>query len=214
MMQPTPLADLIADDALTALQAAIVARLRVLLPGVTVRSHPGKIDIAAMLARAIVPPPGIAVGWTRIRSIELVDGAVDLAVEWAAYIAVEHKVLGGRRVEREQIGFALGRQLLLILADPDETRWGLGHLLPPAESPPPQLTPLYTVEGEQEGTGYLAVTWTQTLVGQGAGLFEGPAPALAAALDDDGRASIRADFGPDATDVPEAVRSLWQEDAP
>lgn len=214
MMQPAPLADLIADDPIAAQQAAIVARLRALLPGVAVKAHPGKIDISAMMAKSIAPAPGIAVGWTRVRSIELIDGAVDLMVEWVAYIVVEHKVVAGRRVEREQIGFALGRQLLLILADPEETRWGLAGLTPPIESPPPQLTPLYTIEGEQDGTGYLAVSWTQALVGQGAGLFAGPAPEFSAVADDEGRASIRADFGPDATDVPADVRALWQEDAP
>lgn len=211
MMVPVALADLVSADKLTAMQAAIVSRLRTLLPGVTVKAHPGKVDLSAMLARSIVPAPGVAVGWTRIRSIEVVDGTVDLAVEWACYIAVEHKLIGGRRVEREQIGFAIGQQLLLILADPEETRWGQAQVTPPDKNPPPQLTPLYTVDGEQEGIGYLAVTWTQTLVGQGTSLFDGPSPTLSSAVDAEGRPSIHADFGPDATDVPEDVRALWED---
>lgn len=209
MIAPASLSDLLTADPLRAWQAAIVAELASLLPGVKVVSHPGKIDISQMLAKTVVPAPGVAVGWTRVRTAKVIDGTVDLTVEWAAYAVVEDKVIGDVRIDRDRLAFALGTRLLMILADPEATAWGLTSVTPPAEQPAPQLVPLFTIADQAKGVGYLAVTWTQSLVGQGDSLFAGPVPVMTAATDDDGRASIEADFG---GDVPPDVRALWQED--
>lgn len=209
MIAPASLSDLLNADPLRVWQAAIVAHLALLIPGVKVAAHPGKIDISQMLAKTVVAAPGVAVGWTRVRTVKVIDGAVDLTVEWAAYVVVEDKVIDGVRVDRDRLAFALGTRLLMILADPEATSWGLTSVTPPADQPAPQLVPLFTVADQAKGVGYLAVTWTQSLIGQGESLFVGPAPTMTAEPDDEGRASITADFG---GDVPPDVRALWEED--
>lgn len=209
-MIATPLAALVAADPLRAWQDAIVRRIAALLPGVRVIAHPGKIDISQMVAKIIVPAPGIAVGWTRVRSVGLIDGRVDITVDWAAYIVVEDAVIESTRVDRDQLGFAVGTRLLMILADPDETRWGLESVTPPVEQPAPVLVPLYTVSDQAKGTGYLAVSWSQTLIGQGQSQFDGDAPVAGTALDEDSRPTIDANFG---ADVPIDVRALWGDPA-
>lgn len=208
MTKAMTLADLVEADPLKGWQSAIVDAIAATLSGVTVRAHPGKIDISQMMAKTIVPAPGIAVGWSRVRSAKCFDGRYDLTVDWSAYIVVEDAVIDGKRVEREQIGFALGSHVLQILGDPDTTLWGLRSVTMPAEQPAPQLNPLYTVTDQSKGTGYLAVTWTQSLVAQGPGLFAGATPDLKATLDEEGRLAIEAGFG---DDVPLAVRALWSE---
>ena len=51
MIAPLALVDLVAADPLAPLKDAIRARLAALLPGVTVVSHPGKIDISEVVER-------------------------------------------------------------------------------------------------------------------------------------------------------------------
>lgn len=207
MMAPATLAEILSADPLEAWQRAIVARLVTLFPGVTVKAHPGKIDISQMIAKTIVPAPGIAVGWSRVRSIEIINGMVDLTVDWSAYLVVEAKAIENRAVDRDRLGWALGYRMMMILADREETTWGLNQITPPSEQPAPQLVPLYTVQDESRGVGYLAATWSQTLVAQGAGLYDAPTPVLAPIIDDEGRPSIEADFD---GDVPLEVRALWE----
>lgn len=206
MMSSVTLAALIESDPLKIWQSSIVATIAALITGVTVRPHPGKVDISQMIARTIVSAPGIAVGWSRVRPAMYIDGRYDLAVDWSAYIVVEDAVLEGKRVDRDRIGFAIGSRLLEVLGDPDAALWGLSSISMPADQPAPQLTPLFSVADEAKGTGYLAVTWTQSLVAQGSGLFTGPAPAFTGVVDADGHAAIDADFG-DA--VPIDVRAMW-----
>jgi hypothetical protein len=208
VIEPIALPALVEADPVKGWQSAIVATIDGLLTGVTVRSHPGKVDISQMMAKTIVPAPGIALGWSRVRPEKYIDGRYDLTVDWSAYIVVEDAVLSGKRVDRDRIGFAVGSYLLQILADPDVALWGMTSVTMPAEKPPAQLTPLFAVADEARGTNYLAVTWTQSLIAQGPGLFGGPTPGLTKVVDDDGHAAIDADFG---DEVPLAVRALWKE---
>jgi hypothetical protein len=212
-MTPIALVDLLAADPIARYQAAIADRLAQLLPDITVKTHPGKVSISQLDAKAIMATPGIAVGWSRVRDASAIDGTVAITVDWIAYVVTEHKVIGGRRVEREALALAIGFALLGILADPTAATWGVPRIAPPAEAPPAQLSPVFTIADQAEGTSYLAVTWSQTIVDQAPGLFEGAAPALSAALDGDGRASAEADFGPGDGAVPIAVRALWSDPA-
>lgn len=207
MMEPIALAALVQADPLKGWQSAIVDTITRLLSGVTVRPHPGKIDISQMMAKTIVPAPGIAVGWSRVRPAAYIDGHYDLTVDWSAYIVVEDAVLNGKRVDRDRIGFAIGSRLLQILADPDVALWGLTSIDMPAEQPAPQLSPLFSVSDEAKGTNYLAVTWAQAMIAQGPGLFGGPAPVLTKVVGEGGLAAIDADFG---DEVPLDVRALWE----
>lgn len=209
MIEPASLSALIGGDPLKDWQSAIISKISELLTGVTVKAHPGKIDISQMMARAIVPAPGIAVGWSRVRTARYINGAVDITADWSAYIVAEDMVLDNKRIDRDRVGFAIGHRLLRILGDPEASLWDMTSISLPADQPAPQLSPLFTVADEAKGTGYLAVTWTQSLVAQGDGLFAGLAPTLSIVTDDDGRAAIDAEFG---AHVPPDVRSAWRDE--
>lgn len=184
MIAPATLAALVAADPLAPIKTAIRDRLAVAMPGVAVVSHPGKIDISEVVAKSVVAAPGIAVGWSRIRAARIIDGGHHLAVEWTAYVVVEDASIGGRRVEREALGLAIGSRIVALLEDADEQTWGCGNLLPPEADPRPELRPMFTVRDVAGGAAYYAVTWTQTLVDQGASLFTIATPAIALAEDE------------------------------
>lgn len=206
---PVPLADLIAADPAHALKGAIVARLAALLPGVKVVSHPGRIDIADVVAKSVVAAPGVAVGWTRIRARRLIDGGYGLAVEFAAYVVVEDAVVEGRRVERETLGLALGHRLLAILEDAEAQTWGLGNVLPPEADPAPELKPMFTVRDAAAGAAYYAVTWTQLVADLGRSLFASDRPSVTE-LDGTGTAPFADVAFPDQI-PPEVLALLRQE---
>lgn len=208
-MTPVSLADLVAADPLGTLKATIVARLGDLITGISVASHPGRLDISEVMERAIVQAPGIAVGWSRIRGAETLDGSVHLPIDFVAYLVVADKAIGTRAVDRERIGLALGRRLLQILSDRNAATWGLTGVTPPTVDPGPEFRPLFTVADAAKGAAYYAVTWTQSLIDQGIGLFEGPEPLGVAALDPDGRPAIDFDFG-EGADPPPEVLALFE----
>ncbi|MBT9293336.1 hypothetical protein [Prosthecodimorpha staleyi] len=208
-MTPVSLADLVAADPLGTLKAAIVARLATLITGIAVASHPGRLDISEVTERAIVQAPGIAVGWSRIRGAQMLDGSVHLPIDWVAYLVVADKAIGTRAVDRERIGLALGRRLLQILPDRDAATWGLTGVTPPAVDPGPEFRPLFTVSDAAKGAAYYAVTWTQSLIDQGTGLFDGPEPLGTEVLDGDGRPAIDFDFG-EGVDPPPEVLALFE----
>jgi hypothetical protein len=192
MIAPVALSDLLAADPLGAMKSAIRDRLAALLPGLAVVSHPGRIDISEVVGKSVVATPGVAVGWSRIRALRIVDGGHQLAVEWTAYVVVEDAAIAGRRVEREALGLAIGSRLVAILEDPDSHTWGCGNVLPPEADPRPELRPMFTVRDVTAGAAYYAVTWTQTLVDQGASLFAADRPTITAAEDEP---AIDFDFG-------------------
>jgi len=205
MIEPKTVAVLLEADPLAAVQSAIVARLKALLPNVSIVSHPGKIDISEVVAKSVVAAPGIAIGWSRIRASRLVDGSTSVTVEWSAYVVVEDMAIAGKRKSREEVGLAIGRRLVEIVEDADEQTWGRGNFLPPAADPPPELKPLFTVRDMTAGAAYYAVTWTQTMVDQGRSLFEGVTPEVAAI---DG--GIDFDF-PEGGGLPPEVQALLDQ---
>lgn len=191
MIEPLSLQALLSADPLAPIKTAIRDRLAALFPGVAVVSHPGKIDISEVVGKSVVAAPGLAVGWSRIRTARIIDGGFQLAVEWTAYIVVEDRAMGGRAVSREEIGLAIGSRLIAVLEDADTHTWGVGNLIPPAPDPRPELKPMFTVRDMAAGAAYYAVTWTQTVVDQGAGLFAAPQPSVTAA---DGEAGLDLTF--------------------
>ena len=202
MIAPASLTDLVAADPLAPIKTAIRDRLAAAMPGVAVVSHPGKIDISEVVAKAVVPAPGVAVGWSRIRAARIVDGGYRLVVEWTAYVVVEDASIGGKRVERETLGLAIGSRLVALLEDPDNHTWGCGNLLPPEADPRPELRPMFTVRDVAAGAAYYAVTWTQTLVDVGTSLFATETPAIALAADE---SAIAIDFG---DEIPPEVAAM------
>ncbi len=166
-MNPVSLEQLVAADRIAPVQKAIVANVQQLLTGVTVKAHPGKVDISELIAKSVVKAPGIGIGWSRIRRAALNDGAFCLLIEWVAYIAAEAHLVAGRRREKEEIALAIGGRFMHVLADQTAQLWGLDGILPPEETPAPELKPLFTIADMAKGAAYYTVTWTQSVVDLG-----------------------------------------------
>lgn len=177
MIAPTTLNALLEANRVDEVKAAIVARLRTLLPDVAILSHPGKLDISDVVAEDIVKTPGIAIGWSRIRTIEDIASGYGLMIDWTAYVVVEDRanLSTKQRVSRESVGHAIGGFLIRILGDEDEAAWGLSNIgLPSA----PEFKPLFTSKSFAKGIAYYAVTWSQALIETGAPPFPGSAPVV------------------------------------
>lgn len=208
MIAPAALADLVAADPLAPIKTAIRDRIAQAMPGVTVVSHPGKIDISEVVGKSVVTAPGVAVGWSRIRVGRIIDGGHGLTVEWTAYVVVEDASIGGRRVEREALGLAIGSRIVALIEDADSHTWGCGNLLPPEADPRPELRPMFTVRDLAAGAAYYAVTWTQTLVDRGASLFAGETPTVTPLV---GEAGADVDFSSEEA-IPPEVLAMLRED--
>lgn len=182
MIEPATLSDLIAQDPVTPLRDAIRDSLDTLFIGVTVKAHHGKLDIYDVVKREVVQAPGIALGWTRIKSPRDVSGAYALPVEFAAYIVAEDTAdkATRKRISREAVAHAIGARLLAILQDPDMAGWGLQNVSLPDGDPGPELKPIFTATAYEKGTAYYAVTWTQTIIDQGLDFLGGATPAFVA----------------------------------
>lgn len=172
MIEPMSIEALLAADPLAALQVAIVSRLKVLLPGVSVVAHPGKVDVSELIAKSIVNAPGVGIGWSRVKPLALGDGSFSLSAEWVAYIVAEARPVAGRRIEKEAVALAIGAQLMRILHDDQASLWGiLSGLHLPEVMPAPEMKPLFTVRDAGQGVAYYTVTWTQTVADVGATEF-------------------------------------------
>lgn len=171
MMEPKNLAQLLVDDPLAPLQAAIVSTLRALILDVTVLAHPGKVDVSELISKTVVRAPGIGVGWNKVKSAQHADGSLYLIVEWVAYVVAEAMVRDDRRKEKEAIGLAIGGRIVEILADLETSLWGLPGVLPPETTPPAEMKPLFTIRDAAHGVAYYTVTWTQIMPAIGDGVF-------------------------------------------
>lgn len=172
-MNPASLAQLLEADRLGDFQAAIVAGIKSLITGISVQAHPGKVDVAELIARSTVKAPGVSIGWSRMRASAYMHGGYTLMVEWVAYIVVEALAIDDRRTEAQAVAFAIGSRLLEILDDNEAPFWGLDKILAPEQSPPAELKPIFTVKDARTGTTYYAVTWTQGIVDLGGSRFPG-----------------------------------------
>lgn len=171
MIEPKPFAELLETDPLAPLQAAIVSSLKLLNPGIAVVPHPGKVDVSELISKTVVNAPGVGVGWSKVKTGQHADGLYYLATEWVAYIVAEAKVVGGKRVEKEAVGLAIGGRLLEILADLETSMWDRPGVLPPETTPPAELKPLFTIRDAAQGVAYYTVTWTQIVPALGAGFM-------------------------------------------
>ena len=165
MIAARTLSERLAVARLAALPDAMTAILRPLFPDVTVRTHPGRIDVADVVAGDIFQPPMIAVSVIGATAPVQVPGQYDIVAECAAYVVTEEMAISGRSTPREQVALALCHGLLDILADFQTPRWGLGDITRPAEM---RAQPLFTALSYQKGFCFYAVTWRQTLFAEGA----------------------------------------------
>ncbi|WP_319775494.1 hypothetical protein [Breoghania sp.] len=186
-MTAIPLSQLIANDRMSVLRDAIVAGLAARLGGVSVKGHPGKLDIYDVVKGDIVQAPGVAVGWSRLQGARQIDMSYVSRVDWTAYIVVEDYADTGtrRRTDRDVVGHAIGGEILRMLHDPAVADWGLAGVTLPDGDPAPQMKPMFTAQAYERGTAYYAVTWTQTLVDQGLDPFAGATPTVVLGSDED-----------------------------
>jgi hypothetical protein len=174
MMEPASLDQLLARDPLAPTQIAIVNTLSSLMPGVTIVRHPGKVDLSELVANTIVKSPGVGIGWSRIRETFITDGATCFVVEWVAYIVSDAKAVANRRVEKEEIGLAIGSRILAILADPILSLWNRTGVMPVEDKPQAELKPFFTLKDAKQGTAYYVVTWSQIIADIGPSVFPQP----------------------------------------
>ncbi|MFL9829016.1 hypothetical protein, partial [Rhodoplanes sp. SY1] len=165
MIAPATIAERLAASRLVGFLPAIEAALKPLFPDVTVRSHPGRIDVSDLIEKDIFLPPMIAVALTRWRGPVGVGGDWKLALECAAYVVTQDVAIGGRATPRQEVAFALSHGILDVLADFGTARWGLQNIGSPEDA---EARPLFTSETFAKGAAFYAVTWKQALFGLGA----------------------------------------------
>ena len=170
-IQPKTLAEILDNDVVAPVHAAIVSTLQILNPGLKIVRHPGKVDISELVAKTVVAAPGVGVGFVKMREGRRSDGIFFVSVDWVAYIVVQSAVVAGKRREKEDQGLAIGARLLAILADEEASLWGRSAILPVETVPAPELKPLFTVRDQNEGMAYYTVTWTQVIAELGASVF-------------------------------------------
>lgn len=164
MIAARTLPERLAAARLAALPDAMVATLRPLFPGVTVRTHPGRIDLADVAAGDIFLPPMIAVSVIGMTAPVQTPGQYEIGAECAAYVVTEDLVIADRSTRREEVALALCHGFLDILADFETPRWGLSDIASPAEM---RAQPLFTALSYKKGLCFYAVTWRQTLFAEG-----------------------------------------------
>jgi hypothetical protein len=164
VIAPASIAQRLAASRLVGLPGAIEAALKPLFLGVTVRQHPGRIDISDLLEKDMFKAPMIAVALTRWRGPLAVDGSWRIDVECAAFVVTEDMALAGKRVPRQEVAHAISHGLLEVLSDFDVPRWGLQAITLPERA---EARPLFTSETFAKGAAYYVVSWEQALVGLG-----------------------------------------------
>lgn len=210
MIQPTHLKDLLDSDRVSLLALAISATIDAQIGGISVRTHPGKLDIYDVVSGDLVRAPGILLGWTQIKSMREAAGHYALPVEFAAYVVAEDYADTARRrkVKRETVAQAIGTQLLALLNDPDHADWGLAEVGLPLADPAPSFRPMFTAKAYKKGTAYYAVTWTQEILGVGPDFLAGTTPAFVSTENERGPGVKFAD----ENSIPAEIAAMIRED--
>lgn len=176
---PATLTQMISSTRFEETRNAVVARLKDLLRGVSIVAHPGRLDMNEYLDKTIVTAPGVAVGWSRMRSARDLGGTYGLPVDWVAYVIAEDvaDTRAQRRIGRDVVAYAIGTRLLRILSDPETASWGLTGITAPLPEPEPEMRPVFTLKTAENAASLYVVSWTQALLLEGEPLFDGPSPA-------------------------------------
>ncbi|MBB5046790.1 hypothetical protein HNR60_001538 [Rhodopseudomonas rhenobacensis] len=183
MIAPATIPQRLERAALVRFLNAVEAALKPLFPDVTVRQHPGRIDVSDIIDKDIFNPPMIAVSASRWKLDGDLDGSWSLAIEPVAYIVTEDAAFGGKLVRRQEIAHALSQGLLEVLGDLNAHRWGLQSIGSPKKV---EVRPLFTSETFAKGAAYYVVTWEQTLSNIGASPLARPVIAEPQFVDFDG----------------------------
>mgnify|MGYP001809573194 FL=1 len=167
MTQTLPtLASLIADSPTLRLRSAVAETLRARLPFLAVETMAGKLDVADVVAKKLVRAPGLMIAATRVGPREPAVGGRDEAiVELSVYVVAEDtvEVVGGikRRLDRDQVGYAILDGLISLLLDDGFARWGLDDIGAPEDV---EAQPFLALRAMLEGVAFYVVTWRQALI--------------------------------------------------
>ncbi len=163
---PVSVATLCATDPAGALIDAAAATFKRLITGVHVASHPGKVDIADIVASETMALPAIRIGFTRMRATSEAAAHHGLMLDVIAYIVTGEltDLSEKRRVNREVVARAIGARMIDILIDDTLSAWGLEAVTPPSRTPGPEFKPVFTSDAYAKGVAWYAVTWSQTLI--------------------------------------------------
>ncbi|PPE80369.1 hypothetical protein C3941_09425 [Kaistia algarum] len=154
------LAARIAASRLAPLPTAIATTLRPLFLGVQVKTHPGRIDVADVLAGDVFLPPMIAISVVAADPSVEIAGDCSVLAECCAYVVSEDMAIGNRSTGRDQVALAMCQGVADVLTDFDAPRWGLASITSPAEI---RIRPLFTQLSFEKGIAFYATTWRQRL---------------------------------------------------
>lgn len=179
-MEPANLSDLLSDSRVHQAQSAIVATFKTLLPQCAVSLHPGKLALEDVLSKDIKRTPALDVGWHSMKAVSNTEGTHALRVTWIAYVVTEDHAdkVAKRAIDKIELAQAIGWFLLTVLGDPDAPAWGLKDITMPGIDDVPEFKPLFTARAYTKGTVFYALTWSQTLIGQGQSFMAGDTPYL------------------------------------
>ena len=163
-MTAVTLTQMISESRIVEIQSAVVSALKGRYPDLSVKGHPGKIDISDIVAGNIFNPPAIAVAVTRVHPDERLSEAFDLPISLTAYVIVENRALAGKSVLAEELGWAICLRLMRDLHDVAIARWSLSDIDLPTDI---DARPLFTAKSFDKGTLYYSVTWRQVPYGVG-----------------------------------------------
>ena len=162
---PMTLSARIAASRLAPLPAAIANSLRPLFLGVQVKTHPGRIDVADVLAGDIFLPPMIAISVVAADPEVQTPADYSIHAECCAYVVSEDMAIGNLSTGRDQVALAMCQGVADVLADMDAPRWGLASITSPDTI---RIRPLFTQLSFEKGIAFYAVTWRQRLFELGA----------------------------------------------
>lgn len=172
MIEPATIAQRLEGAGLKLFLDAVEGSLKSLFPDVSVRQHPGKIDVSDILEKDIFTPPMLAIAATRWKHDLNLDGSFDIEIEAAVYIVTEDAPIGGKVFRRQEIAHALSQGVLEVLGDFDAQRWGLARGISSPQKV--EARPLFTSEVFAKGAAYYVVSWSQTLSGFGSSPLDRP----------------------------------------
>lgn len=164
-ISPMTLAERIAASRLAPLPGAIAATLRPLFLGVQVKTHPGRIDVADVLAGDVFLPPMIAISVVAADPVVEIASDYSVFAECCAYVISEDMAVGNLSVGRDQVALAMCQGVADVVCDLDAPRWGLEDITSPADI---RIRPLFTQLSFEKGIAFYAVTWRQKLFALGA----------------------------------------------
>lgn len=148
------------------LRDAIVGKLRVALPQVSVEPHGGAFDVDE-LKRVAALAPAIRVAIIGARSVKpQADGSIALPLDFAAVLMTKDTAMAGQGVtRRDTAALALGSALAVCV---NGNRWGVRGVGAPAAV---TLRNEFSGEIDNLGVALWQLTWTQDLL-LGADRFE------------------------------------------